>query len=149
MITCAFVPVPFSETDCGLPVALSAILSVAARAPFAVGVNVTLIVQLAFAARLPDGLHVPAPAALPKAKSLLLAPMIENPAKLTAADPVLLTVTLSAPLVVPTACELYVRLGGATATVGPVVPLPPCNTVVCGVPVAVSIICKAAVLGPF
>jgi hypothetical protein len=103
MITCAFVPVPFSETDCGLPVALSAILNVAARAPVAVGVNVTLIVQLAFAARLPDGLHVPAPAPPPNAKSLLLAPMIEKPAKLTLVEPVLLTVTLSAPLVEPTA----------------------------------------------
>ena len=139
MITCAFVPVPFSKTDCGLPVALSAILNVAARAPVAVGVNVTLIVQLAVAARLPDGLHVPAPAALANAKSLLLAPLIENPAKFTAVDPVLLTVTLSAPLVAFSGWAANVKLLGATVTVPvPLVPVP-VSVTVSGLPVALSV----------
>ena len=39
-------PVPVSGTVCGLPVALSAMLTLAVRAPDADGVNVTLMVQL-------------------------------------------------------------------------------------------------------
>jgi hypothetical protein len=148
MITCAFVPVPFSETDCGLPVALSAMLNVAARTPVAVGVNVTLIVQLAFTPKVPDGLHVPAPAPLPNAKSLLLAPIIEKPAKLTADDPVLLTAKLSAPLVVPTACEPYVKLLGVTVTVAvPPVPVP-VSVTICGLPAALSVNVIVPVRGP-
>jgi hypothetical protein len=42
------VPVPLREIDCGLPEALSVIMIVPVRVPAAVGVNVTLIVQLAF-----------------------------------------------------------------------------------------------------
>lgn len=72
MVTSAFVPVPFRETVCGLPAALSAMLNAAVRAPVAVGANVTLIVQLALVARLPVGLHVPALYPLPNAKSVLL-----------------------------------------------------------------------------
>src|SRR6266540_2265646 len=44
------VPVPVSETSRGLPDASSVIVRVAARAPAAVGVNVTEIVQLALTA---------------------------------------------------------------------------------------------------
>lgn len=44
-------PLPERVTVCGLPVASSAIESVALRVPAAVGVKVTLIVQLALAAR--------------------------------------------------------------------------------------------------
>jgi hypothetical protein len=39
------VPVPLSVIACGLPVALSVIVTAAARAPVAVGMNVTLMVQ--------------------------------------------------------------------------------------------------------
>jgi hypothetical protein len=39
------VPVPLSVIECGLPVALSVMDTVAVRVPSAVGVNVTLIVQ--------------------------------------------------------------------------------------------------------
>lgn len=46
----AVVPVPLSGTCCGLPIALSVMLRAALRAPLAVGLNVTLIVQLAPAA---------------------------------------------------------------------------------------------------
>ena len=49
-LTAAPVPVPVKLTVCGLPAALSAMLTVAVRFPGAVGVNVTLIVQLALAA---------------------------------------------------------------------------------------------------
>jgi hypothetical protein len=40
------VPVPLSVIVCGLPEALSVMVTAAARAPVAVGVNVTLMVQL-------------------------------------------------------------------------------------------------------
>ena len=43
-------PVPLSATVCGLPLALSVILTLALRVPVAVGVKVTLIVQVAPAA---------------------------------------------------------------------------------------------------
>jgi hypothetical protein len=44
------VPVPERPTTCGLPAALSAIVSEAARLPLAVGLKVTLMVQLALTA---------------------------------------------------------------------------------------------------
>ena len=49
----AVVPMPLSGTCCGLPAALSVTLRAALRVPFAVGLNVTLIVQLAPAASEP------------------------------------------------------------------------------------------------
>jgi hypothetical protein len=52
-------PVPFSVTVCGLLGSVSAIVSAAGpRAPVAVGVKVTLMVQLEAAARLPTQLLV-------------------------------------------------------------------------------------------
>jgi hypothetical protein len=44
--TAGAVPVPLRFTACGLPVALSVTVSAPVRGPTAVGVNVTLIVQL-------------------------------------------------------------------------------------------------------
>ena len=44
------VPVPEKLTVCGLPLALSVMLTAAVRLPLAAGVKVTLIVQLAPAA---------------------------------------------------------------------------------------------------
>jgi len=46
----AVVPMPLSATFCGLPLALSVMLSAAVRVPDAVGLKVTLTVQLAPAA---------------------------------------------------------------------------------------------------
>ena len=46
----AVVPVPPSVTCCGLPAALSVMLRAAERAPLAVGLNVTLMLQVAPAA---------------------------------------------------------------------------------------------------
>ena len=43
----AVVPIPVSDTECGLPLALSVILNDAVRVPEAVGLKVTLKVQLA------------------------------------------------------------------------------------------------------
>jgi hypothetical protein len=48
-----YLPVPDRGTVCGLPIALSEILSTAERAPVAVGVKVTLNVQLESAASEP------------------------------------------------------------------------------------------------
>jgi hypothetical protein len=47
----AVVPIPLSDTCCGLPAALSVRPSAALRVPVAVGLKVTLMVQLAPAAR--------------------------------------------------------------------------------------------------
>ena len=57
------IAVPVSATVCGLPVALSAMLSVAVRVPAAAGVNVTATEQFAPAASEPVGLQVPVPSA--------------------------------------------------------------------------------------
>ena len=40
------VPLPLTVTDCGLPPALSVMLTVALRVPIAVGVKLTLMVQV-------------------------------------------------------------------------------------------------------
>lgn len=50
-----YAPVPESDIFCGLSWALSVIMTLADRDPFALGVNVTLIVQLAPDASVPDG----------------------------------------------------------------------------------------------
>lgn len=63
IVTAEVVAVPVNVTICGLPVALSAMLSVAVRVPAAAGVNVTAIVQFAPAASVPVGLQVPLPSA--------------------------------------------------------------------------------------
>jgi hypothetical protein len=46
----AVVPIPLSVTFCGLPAALSLMLSAAVRVPDAVGLNVTVMLQFAPAA---------------------------------------------------------------------------------------------------
>lgn len=51
--TAGTVPVPVSVMTCVAGVALSVIVMVAVRLPFAVGVNVAATLQLALAARLP------------------------------------------------------------------------------------------------
>lgn len=50
MLAMGPVPVPIRFTVCGLPLALSVMLTVAERLPMPAGVNVTLMVQLAFTA---------------------------------------------------------------------------------------------------
>jgi hypothetical protein len=52
LIAAALMPMPVSETVCGLPTALSEIMMAPVRVPVAVGVNVTRILQLDKAARL-------------------------------------------------------------------------------------------------
>ena len=145
MITGELFPVPLSATVCGLPVALSAMLSVATSSPVAAGVKVTPIVQLALAAKVPVGLHAFVP--LASAKLLLLEPVIEKLVKVTGPVPVLVTVTFCAGLVEFTGCEANVRLLGVTVTVaGPFTV--PVNATVCGLPVALSAMLMAAVRVP-
>jgi hypothetical protein len=86
-------PVPVRLTVCGLPVALSAMLTEAVRIKGAVGENVTLIVQLPPAAtELPHVLVCPkSPALVPVMLMLLMVTL-----------PAVLRVMVSAELVVPT-----------------------------------------------
>jgi len=74
--------VPLSATCCGLPLALSLILSAPVRLPEAVGVKVRLMVQLALTARLAGQL-------LLCAKS----PLLARPLILNAALPLLVSTT--------------------------------------------------------
>ncbi len=80
------VPVPESDTDCGLPPALSVMVTDAVSALAREGVNVTAIVQFA-----PAATELPQVSAI-SAKSLALAPAIARPVMLKAALPVLLNV---------------------------------------------------------
>ena len=90
------VPVPARLTDWGLPVALSVMASAAVRLPLADGVKVTLMVQLAPAARLDPQLLV-------WEKSLAFEPKTAMLVMLNAALPELLKVTDRVVLVEPTA----------------------------------------------
>src|SRR2546426_713611 len=51
-VTAGTIPVPASDTDCGLPGASSVMVTVAARAPVAAGVKLMLIGQLAPGAKI-------------------------------------------------------------------------------------------------
>jgi hypothetical protein len=88
------VPVPVSVAVCGLPAKLSATLKVALTIPMAVGVNVTLIVQLAPAASV-------AGQALVFANNDALAPVMLTTMLFTAPVLVFFSVTVCAALVVP------------------------------------------------
>lgn len=92
----AVVAIPLSGTFCGLPAALSVMLSADVRVPLAVGLNVTLMVQLA-----------PAVNELPQvwvcAKSPPFVPVIAIPLIVKVVVPVFLSVTVLAALVVPIA----------------------------------------------
>jgi hypothetical protein len=139
IITDELTPVPLNATSCGLPVALSAMFNVALRAPAAPGVNTTLIVQLAAAAKVPVALHTVPDAPAGSAKSPAFVPVIVNALKFTAAVLVFVTVTLNGALVVVNACDPNVKLLGVTVAVAvPAVPVP-VSVTVCGLPVALSV----------
>ena len=88
-------PAPERLTVCGLPLALSATFSVAARAPLAEGVKVTLIVQFAPAA-------TELPQVLVWEKLLALVPESARLVMVNAALPELVSVIAFAVLVEPT-----------------------------------------------
>jgi len=97
------VPVPVSGTVCGLPLALSATLTFADRAPVAVGLKVTPTPQLnpTFSELAPKGQAVPLVGA-PKLKSPGFVPVSVIPVILSAAEPLFVTVTLLTALDTPT-----------------------------------------------
>jgi hypothetical protein len=95
-LTAGVVPVPERLTVCGLPVALSEMLTAAVRAPVAAGVKVTLIVQLLFAA-------TELPQVLVWLKSLVFVPVTVMLGMLKLAFPVFVRATAWAALVVATA----------------------------------------------
>src|SRR5712691_12342229 len=107
-------PVPVNGTVCGLPAALSVIVSVPVRAPTAVGANVTLIVQFAPAARVAGLIGQATTPVLDSAKS----PEAAIELIVTALAPVLVRVTVFAALVVVSSWPPKARLVGASPTLG-------------------------------
>jgi hypothetical protein len=104
-------PVPDSGTVCGLFAALSLIVSVPVSAPIKVGAKVTLIWQFFPAARvLPQGFELVARAKSPLVVMLLI---------LSAALPLLVSVTVFAALVSPRTILLNAREVGDSVTAGP------------------------------
>src|SRR5207245_857479 len=114
-------PVPASETDCGLPAASSVMFTVVARAPVAAGVKLTLIVQLAPGATEPAPVGQVLPAA--KAKSAACAPMMVTPLRSSGPLPLLVRVTVCAGLVVPTRWLPKGLLVAESVAVGGVTPV--------------------------
>lgn len=106
VVTTTATPVPDKPTVALPPAALWLTVSVAERAPAALGVKVKLMVQLPFGAMLLLALHVP-----PLTANSALA--VEIPESSIAAVPVLLTVTVCAgEAAVPTVAEPKLRLVG-------------------------------------
>ena len=83
--SCAVVPIPLSDTSCGLPLALSVTLRFAVRVPDTVGLKVRLNVQLAPAAR-------ELPQVVVSEKSPISAPVIPILVMLSEAVPTLVSV---------------------------------------------------------
>ena len=94
-LTTGAVPVPCRLTVCVAGLALSVMVKAPLREPLAVGVKVTLRVQLALAATLEPQLLV-------SAKSPLFVPAMATLVMLSVALPVLVSVMGAAELVVPT-----------------------------------------------
>jgi hypothetical protein len=88
-------PVPVKATACGLPLALSFMVSVPLLVPVAVGVNVTLIVQFVSAAKVVPQVFV-------SEKSPLLVPVIVMLAMFSVPALVLVSVTALGGLLDPT-----------------------------------------------
>src|SRR5437899_1847658 len=94
-VTAGAMPVPASETDCGLPAASSVMLTVAVRALAAVGVNVRLRTQLSPATTAAPFVHA---LSLHVALPISLAPPSATVAMLRVAVPLLVRVTVCAGL---------------------------------------------------
>lgn len=103
------VPVPESDTECGLPLALSLMLRLAVRDPSAVGLKLTLTVVL-----LPAEMLIGKAGAL-KLKSVVLESVAPEMVKV--AFPVLVTVKVLV-TVLPTGWGSNVKLAGARLTDG-------------------------------
>ena len=127
-------PLPVSETACGLPEALSVIVSDPVRLPVAVGLNVTVKIQLAAGASCTGGVpHV-----------LVWAKSPESPVRaiivtFNAADPLFESVTVWAGLVAPTVSFGNVRLVGERVTAGACATPVPARAIWWGLPAASSV----------
>jgi hypothetical protein len=119
-------PVPVRLTMCGLPAAESSIVTAPVRVPVAVGVNLTLILQL-------DPATSDEPHVVVSEKS----PLTAMPVMISKALPVFVNVTVCALLVEPTLREAKCRLVEERFTIGaePV----PVRLIVCGLPAALSV----------
>lgn len=109
---------------------MSVTLSAAVRVPLAVGLNVTLMLQLAPAAKELPQLWV-------CAKSPALVRAIPMAVMVKLVVPVFLSVTVLAALVVPIACVEKLRLVGDKAALGAEIVASPLKAVfgeVCGIP---------------
>src|SRR5437870_757072 len=126
------VPFPLSVMICGLPPALSVSDSVPVRAPEAVGVKVTLMVQFAPAGKVAGLVGQALAPVLVAAKSLEAA----NELIVKAAAPVFVSVTVIGALVVASSWLPKSRLVGANPTPG-AVPFP-LSVMICGLPPASS-----------
>lgn len=105
------VPLPLTVTDCGLPDALSVIRRLPLLVPVAVGLNVTLMVQVALIAR-------EEPQLLVCAKSPGFVPENAILEIVKAAVPVFFNVTGWATLALPTASEPNDKVVGESCTIG-------------------------------
>src|SRR5216684_1509055 len=129
-------PEPVSETDCGLLEAASVMVSVPVREPLAVGVKVTLTVQLELATTL-------APQLLVCAKS----PLACIPLMLVAVGPGFDRVTGCEPLALPSACAAKLSAAGVAFRTAFAPPVPVSDTV-CGLPEALSVMVRVPVRVP-
>src|SRR5437868_4633752 len=126
------VPFPLRGSVCGLPPALSSGENGPGRAPEAVGVKVTLMVQLAPAAKVAGLMGQAFAPVLVAAKS----PDAANELIVKAAAPVFVSVTVIGALMVASNWLPKSRLVGANPTPGPV-PFPLRGSI-CGLPPALS-----------
>ncbi len=130
-------PVPLKATDGGLPGALSAIDNVPVRVPICVGLNVTLIVQLARGATLEPQLCV-----------WLKSPLAVMLVMLSVVLPKLVSVTDFPGLVVPTSWAAKVTPVGDKVAFGPETTPVPLREAICGLPAALSETLSAALRNP-
>ena len=136
-LSSAVVPVPLRGTCCGLPLAPSVNVRSALRTPVVDGLNVTLTVQLfAAASELPQVVVSP--------KSAASAPVTAMLVMVSDVVPTLVSVTLSAVLVKPTAQAPKFSAVGESLAVVPV----PLSGTCCGLPAALSVMLTSALRAP-
>ena len=133
----SYKPVPDNATFCGLLAALSLTPKAALRAPLALGLNLTLIVQLAPTANELPQLWV-------CEKSPALVPVIAIPLIVNVVVPTFVNVTGLAAVVIPTFTEPKLRLPGESFAVVPI----PLSSTFCGLPAALSVTINEALRVP-
>ena len=131
-------PVPVSETVCGLLLAPSFMFIVAVRMPVALGENFTLMMQC-------DLVGTLLPQVLVSVKSPGSAPVKVMPLKARAVERLFVSVTVLAALVVPTVSAANVNVAGLTVDCDS--PVPDSGTA-CGLPCASSVSSRLALRVP-